>query len=600
MPSASNSPNNGMMDTVTTPASSHSSSTGKSTQMSLDSSLTAMDWLPKLNVKRVKAGKATGPNVPPPVAPKPPPTYSRPIGPRLPTSRPKKEKREPKEKPKKVPKVKPLVVREDGKPPYSYSEMIKEALATSPQGILTLNDIYEWIQCKYQYYRDVNSNGWKNSVRHNLSLNTAFVKVPRPEGDKGKGSYWCLQGSDVAINGAPSHIISPRVSVGEQNTALPNLRKFGTDTDEQFACNLQQVMDAGLLTGTTTASSRQSSGGYSNIPYRMPTSQPGSGSSTRHNSTDLDALAKFVASGAADRMDISINGPSSRKTSTGSRVAREMIMATDTDVGISAGAGLLSESMMRLADVSQEEMRRHGMGMEDVSKSPARDSGKQFNQAILNSALDRDIITADDLSNSLTQMYLSIMDPTGPADELRTKQQTRDLGCSPARRQPASSARHSQSRKTSNLGLSAFGLSDVLRHVIVEEDGAELTDQAGNKDSEKENRPGILSVPPGGDNPSASAIMRTVFGSAGVDRSGRNSLISSEHLTASDFEDDDDEQPKPKSSNTGTGAKDKASKPRPRVLPQTLEAHAAGSEEAVQRSLSAENEEEEFDWSTIM
>jgi len=82
-------------------------------------------------------------------------------------------------------------VRRQEKPPYSYIALIVMAIQASPNKRCTLSEIYQFLQQRFPFFRGT-YQGWKNSVRHNLSLNECFIKLPKGLGRPGKGHYWTI------------------------------------------------------------------------------------------------------------------------------------------------------------------------------------------------------------------------------------------------------------------------------------------------------------------------------------------------------------------------------------------------------------------------
>ncbi|KIX08199.1 uncharacterized protein Z518_02855 [Rhinocladiella mackenziei CBS 650.93] len=86
-----------------------------------------------------------------------------------------------------------------------YAVLIYEALMQAPGHRMLLRDIYEWFRLNTSKPHESGSNGWQNSIRHNLSMNKAFENDrDHSHGHSRKAnSAWILT-KDAVKNGVQS------------------------------------------------------------------------------------------------------------------------------------------------------------------------------------------------------------------------------------------------------------------------------------------------------------------------------------------------------------------------------------------------------------
>ncbi|CAZ80785.1 unnamed protein product [Tuber melanosporum] len=101
-----------------------------------------------------------------------------------------------------------------------YAVLIYRALMSTPTRRMVLSQIYDYFREKIPKFRKIKGRGWMNSIRHNLSMNGAFLKEDRPPSDPGKGYIWVLS-KEAEMDGVKS--------TTRYRKSPPNAKKRATD-----------------------------------------------------------------------------------------------------------------------------------------------------------------------------------------------------------------------------------------------------------------------------------------------------------------------------------------------------------------------------------
>ena len=152
------------------------------------------------------------------------------------------------------------------KPKMSYAQLIGEAIMHSKDRQLTLSELYAEINKRHPYY-SLNNKNWQNSIRHNLTLNKSFTKVPRNT-TEGRGSYWTMEpGAESVIfkrQARASSGGSPSVAQFSRSTTAPVV----TTNNLTNGNNQVRYVMAGNIGNSPSPSGSSSS--VSSIQYSRP------------------------------------------------------------------------------------------------------------------------------------------------------------------------------------------------------------------------------------------------------------------------------------------------------------------------------------------
>ncbi|CAB3258670.1 unnamed protein product [Arctia plantaginis] len=182
----------------------------------------------------------------------------------------------------------------DVRPPFTYASLIRQAIIESPDKQLTLNEIYNWFQSTFCYFRR-NAATWKNAVRHNLSLHKCFMRV-----ENVKGAVWTVDEVEFYKRRPQraAHTHPPPLHAGFMGAQSPPMMTSPHGYSEALKRNLQGMMEDCNLSYISGEDHMMQSEDYpsSHEDYSRPPMMNGYGSS----SSSHDVKAEDLTSDAQD------------------------------------------------------------------------------------------------------------------------------------------------------------------------------------------------------------------------------------------------------------------------------------------------------------
>eukprot|EP00041_Stephanoeca_diplocostata_P029043 m.847312 g.847312 ORF g.847312 m.847312 type:complete len:694 (+) comp23483_c0_seq2:301-2382(+) len=161
------------------------------------------------------------------------------------------------------------------KPSISFACLIGMAILAAEDRRLTVSEVYDWMKKMHPYFDSpAAGSGWKNSVRHNLSLNKHFVKQTRDHNGEttGKGSYWTIR---------PESIPAMEAAIRKQESARHAMEQAGSNGSSDSK-------HAGVVPHVTKVT----------LPRRPTTQRPKASQPSKHTKpTSLSTGARSVARG---------------------------------------------------------------------------------------------------------------------------------------------------------------------------------------------------------------------------------------------------------------------------------------------------------------